>query len=798
MAGSEWLAHKENESSTGTNVRIWKILAACFALLSLALLISLIVVATQNSSARTEVSHNTHDANADVTECPEGLKESDHEEPKSEDVFDDLTSAEIIAVRDYMLAQSSLNITPYEKASINSNYIYLIQRHLPTKQSVLDFIDLKNTTKPAKEAIVVVFKGALKQPIVEEYIVSSAGRPTKHKLNIIPGRDYPIKFNSRPFDADIEFRAINKFVQGMTKLTYRLLKESYDGYLHYNCTDRCLTIINNAPMGLTSDDRKSWVFFYKITDGLFLHPIDFQIYMDHGGTDTSKWSVLKIIYNNQSFDSASDLMEAYNSGKATKIFIPVPTDESKMFSTYKARGPPQPKKPLKGPEFFEPDGKRYTVSGRHVNYMLWSFNFRVETTTGIQIFDIRFNGDRIIYELSLQEAISFYSGYYPTQSTSGFLDSNWRMGFSSYEMVRGIDCPSTATFFDHLHLIGFAEPKKIRNGVCVFELNMGMPLRRHYDSNFVDGYNFYGGLVKNALVLRTINTVYNYDYVLDYLFYQNGVIEARVSATGYVLGSFYDENVAPYAYPLQKFTAGTVHNHMLNYKIDFDVGGRKNSYEEIEVGIENITNHWIPGTRKLQMVLKRETKKTELDAVYKFNFDTPKYLNFYNQHKRNKYGIRKGYRIQFEGISKQLFSEDWPLTATARWSLYQLAVTKYKESERRSSCLFNQNGATNPFLDFNKFISKESIVDEDLVAWATTGMMHIPHSEDIPNTATPGSSASFYIRPFNFFDEDPSMGARNAVEIRPKKDGGQKIEGGTPDRPVCFPKKKPLNFYGKY
>ena len=794
--GNEWKTLKNAE----LNPRIWKILTACFALLSLVFLIALIVVASRDSTNTKGDTSDNQDKLNGIKTCAQGLESSD-KTPKSQGVFDDLSSDEISAVRDYMLAQASLKITPYDKASINSNYIYLIQRQPPSKQKALDYLDSENGTKPEKEAIVTLFNGAADPPVVEEYIVGPADKPTRHRLNTISGRNYPIRFNARPFDIDIEYREVDKFMKDITKTTYRLLEESYNGYVYHNCTERCLRHINNAPMGLTSEDRKSWFFFYGDSVGYFLKNINFEVYLDHGGSNTSNWRVLKIVYNNQSFDSAEQLMTAYDNEEVKKINIPAPKDHKAIFSSYERRGATQPSKPMRGPEIYEPDGKRYTVSGRHIEYMLWSFDFRIETTAGIQIFDIRFNNDRIIYELSLQEAISFYGGYFPGQSSNNFLDSNWRMGFSNYELVRGIDCPETATFLDHVHLIGFEVPKKVRNGVCVFELNTGMPLRRHYDNNFVDGYTFYGGMVKNALVLRTISTVYNYDYVLDYIFFQNGIIEVRVAATGYILGSYYDANVEPYGYPLNDFITSTVHNHMLNYKVDFDVDGRKNSYQEIEVGIENITHRWIPGRRRVQMVLKRDTKKTEQDAAYKFNFGTPKYLNFYNQDIKNKHGVNKGYRIQFEGISKQLYPEDWYVTPTASWSLYQLAVTKHKESEQRSSSLFNQNGATNPHVDFNRFIGNESILKEDLVAWATIGMMHIPHSEDIPNTATAGSSASFYIRPFNYFDEDPSMGSTDAVLITPdiKPASGQKIERyGTPDGPVCFPKKKPIDFYGRY
>ena len=315
--------------------------------------------------------------------------------------------------------------------------------------------------------------------------------------------------------------------------------------------------------------------------------------------------------------------------------------------------------------------------------------------SGMQLYDIRFNGDRIIYELSLQEAAATYGGYYPNPSWNNYLDSNWALGTVSWELVRGVDCPSTATFFDLVHMVWFGRPFTFRNAVCVFELNTGKPLRRHYDSDYAGGYNFYGGMANQLLVLRTIATPGNYDYVFDFIFYQNGVVEVQTSASGYVYGSFYDSNSNPYSYKLHEHLTSGTHDHLFSYKVDLDVGGRKNSYETIEIGIENITERWFPNRTRIQKVLKRSVKSAELDATYKFNFGTPKYLNFFSDVK-NSMGVKKGYRIQLEGILKQLYPEDWMITPMMSWSLYQMAVTKFKENETQSSCIYNMNGPTDP------------------------------------------------------------------------------------------------------
>ena len=77
-----------------------------------------------------------------------------------------------------------------------------------------------------------------------------------------------------------------------------------------------------------------------------------------------------------------------------------------------------------------------------------------------------------------------------------------------------------------------------------------------------------------------------------------------------------------------------------------------------------------------------------------------------------------------------------------------------------------------PVVDSQRFVSDdEPIVDEDLIAWVTTGLMHVPHSEDITNTATAANFASFYLRPYNFLDEDPSMASCDTVLISPAKNG---------------------------
>ena len=772
---------------------VLKVMCTLLALLSLALLITVCVLATKDKTGPSE--NGSSEGIKDF--CPEATQLTSSP-ARSAGLYDDLSKEEILAVRDYILSQSSLNVTPYQDAAINDNYIYLIELQQPPKDEALYFLDNENAPKPERAARVVVFNGGKANPDVREYLVSPAAKPTRYNETNGPGQTYPIPFDARPFDSKEE-ELIDGFIANVTTQARNLLRDSYDGYTYAGCSDKCLTYSSSAPgeMG----ERKRWVWLVRDLTGFFLHPVGFELYLNTKGSDVSLWKVENVFYFNTSFDSVEELMRAYNSSSVHKVFLPAPyySIKSSQYSTYVRRGKPQPPKPLRPPQLVEPDGKRYTVSGHHVEYMKWSFDFRSRSSSGLQLFDIRFDGQRIVYELSLQEAAAFYSGWSPMQMSTDYLDTTWGLGSSKFELVAGVDCPRTATFFDTVHFVATTDPFKYRNSICLFELDLGLPLRRHFSNNFAGGFNFYGGLPGSALVLRSISTTYNYDYVYDYLFYLNGIMEVKVSTSGYVQATYWTSNEAPYGNQIHPGVAGTIHDHMINYKVDLDIAGRKNSYETIDIKVENITNPWFPKARRVQKVLSRSLKKTEQKAVYKKNFEHPKYLNFFSEGNVNSMGVNRGYRIHIRDMMNQMYPKDWGLVRGADWTRNQMTVTKRKEKEERSSSLYNQFSMFNPVNDFQRFTADdESIENEDLVAWVTVGMMHVPHSEDIPNTATAANSASFYLRPYNYFDEDPSMASHDALMILPTEKGVAVERFGTPQGPACAVKNKPMDYKGRY
>ena len=75
---------------------------------------------------------------------------------------------------------------------------------------------------------------------------------------------------------------------------------------------------------------------------------------------------------------------------------------------------------------------------------------------------------------------------------------------------------------------------------------------------------------------------------------------------------------------------------------------------------------------------------------------------------------------------------------------------------------------------------------QDLVAWVTLGAHHIPHTEDVPIVTTPGVQLTFFLLPFNYFDEDPSLASRDNLRVKPGENGDYIVHhSGVPGDKFC-------------
>ncbi|XP_051894681.1 membrane primary amine oxidase-like isoform X2 [Pristis pectinata] len=675
-------------------------------------------------------------------EISEMWEQRDHKK-----MFADLSSQELMQVVRYLKHNLAVTLVNCTQALPSDNFIYMVELQLPRKADALRFLD-QGGDAPNREARAVVVFGAQSKPNITEYTVGPLPTPTYHVD--VTSRNYnSLHFNSRPTTL-LEYKTIRS-IMGLEKVS-ELLRESYG-------SDWKVVIpLDSAPRGFKLGDRETWFPFTKNLSGTFLHPLGFNVLVDHSSTNISEWGVKQVFYNGQYFGSIEELVAQYNKGTVQKTNLQG-KDSDPNYASLK------PRKQFQsfGPFQHEPQGQRYRVLNNHVSYFDWELAFRHSAASGLQLFDIRFKKERLVYELSIQELSSVYGGETPALMRTKFLDRHYGIGTSSNELVKGVDCPYTATFVDTLHFMGTDEPQRIINSICIFEQNRAIPLRRHYSSWYSP--LSYGGLLDNVLIIRSVTTAGNYDYIFDFVFHNNGVIETKVFPSGYALTSFISEEKTNYGAKLEENVLGNIHTHFLHFKADLDIMGTSNSFETKDIEYQLKSVPWKTDQKVHVPTVKRRILETENEAAFRTGMKMPSYLNFVNLAQKNKWGHPRGYRIQVVSFNPESVPEDSPDEKGISWQRYQLAVTKHKDQEQKSSSIYHQNSMWKPPVYFDEFINGESIKNEDLVAWITAGFLHIPHAEDVPNTATPGNGVGFFLKPLNYFNNDPSVYSPDAVYI---------------------------------
>lgn len=87
---------------------------------------------------------------------------------------------------------------------------------------------------------------------------------------------------------------------------------------------------------------------------------------------------------------------------------------------------------------------------------------------------------------------------------------------------------------------------------------------------------------RSMLVVRTVATVANYDYIYDIRFLPDASIQVDVRMAGYIVASYYGPNGEtveddPFGARVHNNAFGKLHDHLSGWKVDIDVIGTTNS-----------------------------------------------------------------------------------------------------------------------------------------------------------------------------------------------------------------------------
>jgi primary-amine oxidase len=405
----------------------------------------------------------------------------------------------------------------------------------------------------------------------------------------------------------------------------------------------------------------------------------------------------------------------------------------------------------------QPIGPSYKIDKGEVSWQNWRFRFRLDPRVGPVVNMVRYqDGDKlrsILYEGSLSEMYVPYMDPDEGWNSRAFLDAGEFLLGGLIKPVGPDDCPQRAQYFTGFAPTDKGVPVLKPQLACLFERTGDNPAWRHLENNLISGRP------SRELVLRTAAVVGNYDYLMDWIFQQDGTIRVAVGATGIVETKSVKEEKVEHHMEGGKPGYGTLvapnlvavdHDHFFSYRLDMDVDGTQNSFMIDKLVPQQIAAR----TRKSIWAVESSIAKNEKDAILDIDLRKPGMWHFINPSVHGAVGHPTSYEIMPGMTAISNISPDDPAQKVGAFSEHQMWVTPYKPDELYAAGTYVTNSKGLEGLPaWTK--ANRSIENTDIVGWYTVGFHHVVRTEDWP--VMPTMWHDFLIRPVNFFDKNPVM-----------------------------------------
>ncbi|CDJ57132.1 amiloride-sensitive amine oxidase, copper-containing, putative [Eimeria maxima] len=709
--------------------------------------------------------------------CDMPVEPPDLEQAEKPTLFDPLTSSEEFMVREFMARQRHLNIEG----------VYRINLFID-KPKIINHLD-KGAPAPrryarARVGTCVEREGAYRQYKVGPLDVRSVDQMTLEPIGVVVPTDCggynPQGVFGRRLLAEEEEEQLSDLLQesfgfgfGKAKCQFEHKKphDQHNGgclefgpMLYEEGEDKKITTIW-AGLRTPNGDNIPFYFLLPAPEG-----VDAQTLRQQEEREELTFKLDKVKgywYNGQGFSTLRELVEAYKTDASFEKVTPAIFQQRlleqqnqqqqqqqrqrrdrqaalrRLAPTWLAPNP-EGRGGLEyraAPEHIEPQGRRYTIKqspGKEsytISYAGWEFVINMDRDTALRLWDIRFQGQRLVFEMGMMEALAHYS---VAERNWYFIDSWYGgLGSASRRLHPGIECSKTGQL--------------LFNGgsLCIFEKDFARPLRAHWKSGTLRD-----GAPHLALVLRHMITVSNYDYITDYYFHVSGWFEASVSFTG----ELYAGVEVPWYSARQRrhgtqvsgsMRMGALHGHLAVWKVDFDLTPDYTSNSVVFSEIVHDTAR--PGAIKLDQWIGEK----ELDGYIAYNSTRPIHYTVVNED-HNVYGNVGGMTIPNPKF--ELY------TGPCAWAKYRVATTVRHPDETEATLPRDNKYALKPAVSLDRYLrNNESIRKADLVTWISSAVWHIPVVEDMPLTLAQGNTLGWLVKPHNYYMEDMSMDLHNAI-----------------------------------
>jgi primary-amine oxidase len=238
-----------------------------------------------------------------------------------------------------------------------------------------------------------------------------------------------VPFNARYHDS-IRTAATDPLIASVMSNISDITSVLLQGGVYYGSRDNRtnLSAAGVAPLSLDGVTSYKTVMFRRPGLATYLLPLDFFVLMDITGTDASLYTFKGFVTNEKLYKTEADLRAAFAAGELGHPYEQTKDQQFALLSLNPEMGVRELEEKF-APASIELGGKRYKFDPeeKYVEYMGWSYYMAHSRTLGLMFYDIKFKGERIIYELSMQEAMAQYAGYTPKSAGTVYHDSYYAL-----------------------------------------------------------------------------------------------------------------------------------------------------------------------------------------------------------------------------------------------------------------------------------------------------------------------------------------------------------------------------------
>ncbi|KAM7203641.1 Copper amine oxidase, enzyme domain containing protein [Naviculisporaceae sp. PSN 640] len=418
------------------------------------------------------------------------------------------------------------------------------------------------------------------------------------------------------------------------------------------------------------------------------------------------------------------------------------------------------RKDLKPINITQPEGVSFKLTGREIEWQNWKFHIGFSYREGIVLNNITFNDKGtvrpIFYRLSLAEMVVPYGNpEHPHQRKHALDQGEYGAGYMANSLSLGCDCKGSIHYLDAHFPTQAGGLRTIKNAICIHEEDAGI-LFKHTDFRD-DSVIVTRG---RKLIIQQIFTAANYEYVVAWVFHQDGTIQPEIKLTG-ILNTYSmlpDEDT--HGWGTQVFPSVNAHNHqhLFCLRIDANVDGPNNTVYTSdavpsEAPVGSPENFYGNGFYN-----KRTKLATTGEAMTDYDSKTSRTWEICNPNKLNPYSRKP---VSYKLVSREALtmlpkpgSLVWKRAAFARHAVH---VTPYADDQLWPAGRHVPQTSGEPSRGLPEWIGDgtASVDNTDIVLWHTFGVTHFPSPEDFP--VMPAEPMMLLLRPRNFFAGNPVM-----------------------------------------